>query len=168
MLAEQNIQALHRLRDIIDQLDDREYTATHIPYYSSSIGAHARHILDHYLMLVAGLEPGIVDYDRRGRDPEIETCRDHARATIDRICEQLQQLPADSTPVQAALSVSLDRDTPAQISTVGRELTFLCSHTVHHQSMIALIMRLQDKPVAGDIGYAPSTLKHRSEVACAP
>ena len=49
LLAEQNIQLLHTLRDIIDQLDNTEYTATKAPYYNSSIGAHTRHILDHYL-----------------------------------------------------------------------------------------------------------------------
>ena len=83
----------------------------------------------------------------------------------------MKQLPAADTPVQAALSVTLAGDTPAQTSTVGRELTFLYSHTTHHHSLIALIMRLMDKQVAEDIGYAPSTLKHQSEtegqVACA-
>ena len=163
MLAEQNIHILHCLHDIIDQLDSCEYTATDDHYHSSSIGAHVRHILDHYLMLLAGIESRAVDYDKRCRDPEVETNRDHAKATIDRIVERLQQLPADNTPIQAAIKVTVEGDTPAQASTLGRELIFLHGHTTHHHSLMAMIMRLQNKQVAGDFGYAPSTLQHQNK-----
>ena len=71
-----NISILHNLRTIIGELDDSTYTATHEAFYPSSLGAHTRHILDHYLMLLAGAAAGEVDYDRRNRDPEIETNRD--------------------------------------------------------------------------------------------
>ena len=160
LLAEQNIHTLNSLRDIIDQLDNGEYTATDDQYYRSSIGAHVRHILDHYLMFLAGLDGLSIDYDKRSRDPEIENNRDHAKAVIDRIVEGLQQLPADNTPVQAAIKVTVEGSTPAQSSTVGRELIFLHGHTTHHHSLMALIIRLQNKQVAADFGYAPSTLKY--------
>ncbi|MGS2723944.1 DinB family protein [Porticoccus sp. GXU_MW_L64] len=167
LLVDQNILILHSLRTIISDLDDQTYTATREPYYSSSLGAHTRHILDHYLMLLAGMESGEMNYDNRNRDPEIETCRDHAKATIGRIIDGLKQLPDTDTPVKAIINVSVDTNPQPQDSTLGRELVFLHGHTTHHHSLMALIMRLQDKTVSSDFGFAPSTLKHRSEQACA-
>lgn len=167
VLVDQNILILHSLRAIISQLDDTTYTATHELYYSSSIGAHTRHILDHYLMFLTGVGEGTVDYDKRGRDREIETNRDHAKAIIGRIIDGLKQLPSNDTPIQAAIKVTVEGTTPIQASTVGRELIFLHGHTTHHHSLMALIMRLQDKTVDTNFGYAPSTLKYRSEQVCA-
>ncbi|UTW45323.1 DinB family protein [bacterium SCSIO 12696] len=167
ILVDQNILILHSLRTIISQLDDTVYTATHDTFYSSSIGAHTRHILDHYLMFLAGVEGGTVDYDKRCRDPEIETNRDHARATIGRIIDGLKHLPSNDTPINAAIKVTIEGTTPVQASTVGRELIFLHGHTTHHHSLMALILRLQDTPVDTNFGYAPSTLKYRSEQVCA-
>ena len=167
LLIEQNSLILHSLRNLLDELDDATYTATHDVLYSSSIGAHTRHILDHYLMLLAGIGSGEVDYDKRGRDPEVETNRAHAKATISRIIDGLKQLPGNDTPVQAATKVSVDDSCPAQSSTLGRELVFLYSHTTHHHSLMALIMRLQDKNVDNNFGYAPATLKYRSDQPCA-
>ena len=164
MLAEQNIQILHTLRDIIDQLDNVEYTATEAPYYNSSIGAHTRHVLDHYSMFIAGLKIGTVDYEKRCRNPALENCRDHAKLAIDHMTEQLQQLPDTNTPIRATLNITLSGDTPAQASTIGRELTFLYSHTTHHYSLIALIMRLMNKQVPCNMGYAPATLKHQNDL----
>lgn len=163
LLAKQNTQILHTLSGIIDQLDDAEYTGTKAPYYNSSIGAHTRHILDHYLMFIVGLSEGIIDYDKRCRNPEIETCRSRAKLTIDRITAALEGLPDTNTRVAAKLNIVPSGDTPAQHSTIGRELTFLYSHTVHHHSIIAIIMRLMEKEVSSDIGYAPSTLNYQNE-----
>ncbi|MCV6603729.1 MAG: hypothetical protein OIF34_00375, partial [Porticoccaceae bacterium] len=109
-----------------------------------------------------------VDYDKRGRDPQIETNRDHAKATIGRIIDGLKQLPGNDTPIKSAIKVTVEGTTPVQASTVGRELIFLHGHTTHHHSLMALIMRLQDKTVDSEFGFAPSTLKYRSEQVCAP
>ena len=46
-------------------------------------------------------------------------------------------------------------------STIERELQFLASHTVHHFTVIALLLRLDGVEVDADFGVAPSTLHHR-------
>ena len=42
-------------------------------------------------------------------------------------------------------------------STLGRELAFVDSHTIHHQALIAVLLELADVPVPDDLGLAPST-----------
>jgi hypothetical protein len=50
-------------------------------------------------------------------------------------------------------------------STLGRELEFLRSHTVHHYALIALIFRAHEASVPSSFGVAPSTLRYQAEAA---
>ena len=50
-------------------------------------------------------------------------------------------------------------------STLGRELQFLVSHTVHHFAIIGAICHRMDIELAPTFGIAPSTLKHRKALA---
>ena len=52
-----------------------------------------------------------------------------------------------------------------QRSSVGRELQFLVSHTVHHSAMVAASCRVRGLPVSSDYGVAPSTQRHRAASA---
>ncbi len=49
---------------------------------------------------------------------------------------------------------------PGANSSLARELRFLASHTVHHQAMIATILRSRGFAVPDDFGIARSTLLH--------
>jgi hypothetical protein len=48
-----------------------------------------------------------------------------------------------------------------QPSSVGRELLFLSSHTVHHWALVAALLRHQGIEPGVEFGVAPSTLDHR-------
>jgi len=68
--------------------------------------------------------------------------------------------------------VSAEEDIGAPLvwctSSVLRELDFLQSHTVHHYSLIAMLLRLHEIDPGEDFGVAPSTLKYwKEEAACA-
>jgi uncharacterized damage-inducible protein DinB len=52
-------------------------------------------------------------------------------------------------------------------STLGRELAFVLSHTVHHNAMIRGMITSLGRPLPGAFGYAPSTLAHRDATPCA-
>jgi hypothetical protein len=45
-------------------------------------------------------------------------------------------------------------------STLGRELAFVASHTIHHQALIAMLLGVQDVDAPDRLGYAPSTPRH--------
>jgi len=149
-LLRQGLELLARLSDAAyrDAAPDR-----------SSVGAQYRHVLDHYRALLDGVAIGRIDYDARRRDPAVETERDAAardtRAIIDRFATLTSLDPA--TPVTVIASCSADHPGEPQPSSLGRELHFLVSHTVHHYAIVRLLL---DTPgaVGHEFGVAPSTL----------
>ena len=56
---------------------------------------------------------------------------------------------------------SLELADPFLMSSVGRELMTLSSHTIHHFALISMTMRSHGVAMDPDFGMAPSTLRHR-------
>jgi len=161
-LAGRNIAFLRQGQELIAALTDADFSATAPSGLRGGVGPHFRHVLDHYECFLDGLDARNVDYDRRERDPSVETQRGAADAKIEQIVERLARLsPADA---DVALSVRVDSgeggERHVSHSSVGRELQFLVSHTVHHYAVIAVMLRVRGIDPGRDFGVAPSTLKH--------
>jgi uncharacterized damage-inducible protein DinB len=158
-----NLAVLRQGLALLDELSDDLYTAA--GEGRSTVGAQYRHILDHYRSFVTGLGCGLVDYDARERDPLIETSRDEARRRTEELHEVIRRLsPADlGRPLRVHLAATADEsEAAAHGSTVGRELLFLLSHTVHHYAIIRLLVEDLGGACAPEFGVAPSTLAHRA------
>lgn len=129
----------------------------------SSVGMHVRHCLDHFQVLLRGLHVGRFDYDDRGRAVDVECDRACAVTLARSIAAELRAALRDADlrrPVEVRTASSSDGDVAWQPSSLGRELQFLISHTVHHAAMIAASCRRRDLPTAGELGVAPSTLRY--------
>ena len=136
-----------------------------------AIGAHIRHLLEHYESLLRDVDMA-VDYARRERDPEVETQPQAATRRIAEVRRRLAALPAryaDHTlPVVHHQEAADGATTAVELrSSLARELQFLLSHTVHHLALIAILARHQGLEVPPDFGVAPSTLRHRRASAVA-
>jgi uncharacterized damage-inducible protein DinB len=136
----------------------------------ASIGGHLRHTLDFFQSFLKGIEWGQIDYNQRERDALTEIDRRYAAARIEAVSAGLRSLalPSDSTPLRVCTEDDVG-DPPAWCdSSVLRELEFLQSHTIHHYSLIAILLRLHGIQPDAEFGVAPSTLKYwREEAACA-
>ena len=155
---------LEQARDLALRLEPHAFRCAHTVCYSSSIGQHLRHCVDHVESFLDGLAGGRIDYDLRIRGLNSETDPTEAVERIDRNLRRLQDLSVNES---AAISVKLDCgeiDDPWKHSSVGRELQFLVSHLVHHFAIIAMMCRTQGIEPGEEFGFAPSTLRHR---ACA-
>jgi hypothetical protein len=51
-------------------------------------------------------------------------------------------------------------------TTLGRELAFVLSHTVHHNALIDVIAKTLGVLVPDRFGYAPSTIAHLEKSEC--
>lgn len=128
----------------------------------TGVGPHLRHCLDFYLCFLRDLDGGRIDYDRRARDRGLEADLEAARRALAEIRRRLERL--DPTRLDAALEVRTDvapfedSETAWSRSTVGRELRFLASHTVHHFALMAPLLRAQGIEPGAEFGVAPSTL----------
>ena len=169
-IVEDNLHFLHQAKELVRRLDAPAFTHVHPPLYSSGIGSHLRHCLDHYSNLLDDYASGLVNYDARCRDEAVATRPESARDTILKLTRQLEEIPKEA--LDAPLSVIMDcgsqEDNPPAQSTLRRELQFLVSHTVHHYALIAMILQDQGLPTPTDFGVAPSTIKFRqASAACA-
>lgn len=173
-VAEQNLHFLRQGADLLRRLDDEAYAnpPNDLPR-AAGVGPHFRHCLDFYRCFLRDLNDGRIDYDRRERETKIEIDRAVALASVESIAEQLAAI--DTGVAERSIQVRGDAapfEDPAAAwhrSTVGRELRFLASHTVHHYALIAHILRDRGFEPGEDFGVAPATLAHwQAEAQCAP
>lgn len=162
-----NLALLNQAVDFLNGMPEELYGATEAPVFPSSIGAHLRHILDHYDSLLDGLESGKVDYHSRDRDAETEKRPDRALQRIETIRTRLTGESDRPNDFKSDLSLRISADDPEAVipTTAERELFFGLSHTVHHYALIAMIARHNDYGVPDDFGVAPSTLAHRKSLS---
>lgn len=150
------------LDDLLETLvavGPKEYVARPVPGVSGSIGEHVRHTLDHIGALISadGFQP--LTYDHRQRGTAVET---NLHAAVEQIFHVMSVIERQSTrsleePVQVRSKLSTSGLEATSWSTLGRELAFVASHTIHHQAQIALLLAVQGVPVPRTFGYAPST-----------
>ena len=169
-LLQGNLDHLQQAKHLLSQLSDEQYAHANPATGRGRIGAHLRHVVDHYAALVQGLAHGCIDYDARERRRELETSRASMAAALAAVDADLNRLAARS-PLQG-IDVLIDSGEAGQrtrsSSTLARELQFLACHTVHHYAVIALLLQERGYPVDPAFGVAPSTRKHEAEqTACA-
>lgn len=158
---EGNLQLLRQGIELLTRLPDPDYRQA-APGHSA-VGAQFRHVLDHYRCLLDGLQAGEVDYDKRSRDPEVEQSREAAIRSTRELLDRLRLLSRShlGLPLRVLQSSSDTEPDELQGSSLGRELLFLVSHTVHHYAIIKLLLDARGVACSADFGVAPSTLAYR-------
>lgn len=159
---------LGQLAELVERLTDDQYTRRPGGALGSAIGGHVRHNLDHAAALLAALADGELDYDRRERGTAVETDRAAAAAAVRRVVAGLNDYPWGDLdePIRLTALVAPDRPAVDLVTTAGRELAFVLSHTIHHNALVAVIAAAVGATVPAGFGYAPATLAHRRNSAC--
>lgn len=148
-------------------LDAGQYATRLAVCYHASIGAHLRHIVEHYQAFLTGLDAAAIDYEQRPRNRAVEEDPAEASAALAAVERELSRFQTAS-PNRTVAVVAETVPGHATASTVLRELEFLLSHTIHHYALIATLARLQGLEPELTFGVAPSTLKFQQEQsACA-
>lgn len=126
-----------------------------------TIGAHLRHSLDHVRALAAGVAAGTVAYERGRRRGGIEEFdRDAGLEGLKAARAGLASLVDEpfTRPLVAALMFASDSEPEPIPTTLGRELAFVLSHTIHHNALVGyLALGFGYQPPAA-FGYAPATI----------
>jgi uncharacterized damage-inducible protein DinB len=161
-------QLLRQLAGVIQRLDDRQYAQKPVGVIESSVGGHVRHCLDHVRALLAAAETGHLDYDHRERDTPIESLRRCAIAAIDDVIHALNGLPrfVITRPLSVSVSMSSDEPPVSVLSSVGRELAYVLSHTIHHNAIVNAMVKTLGAWVPERFGYAPSTIRNLESSKC--
>lgn len=158
-LLQANVNALQEGLELLALLLPSQYTQGYTPAFHSTIGAHFRHVLEHYRCFIVQLNSGEICYDLRERDQLLESDFDYANQTINSLIDDLKQLSASDLNRSCSLRDQLASE--AVNTTVYRELLFLQSHTMHHYAIIGAMTRSFGAQPAEDFGVAIATREHQ-------
>src|SRR6266481_6918125 len=82
-------------RTFLDRVSDQVYARRLEGPFAASLGAHYRHVLDHFLCLAEGIRTGQVNYDQRRRNPQLESSVTCARLTTEGLIDELGDLSGE-------------------------------------------------------------------------
>ena len=133
------------------------------PDYAAHVGAHTRHIIEHYDTLVnawAATQKSPraacqADYDARERNMDIETKPLEAMRRI--VSIEAAMLHSVQVFTRGGLKGEHNFCTP---STLAREIMFLNSHATHHFAIMQGYARERGQTLGAGVGKAPATVAH--------
>ena len=165
MLLKQPIQNVFvQLTETLNQLSDDEYRQPSKILFNASIGQHVRHIIELFLCLENGYEAGVVNYEKRKRDYQIETNKEFAIQLLKDIYHRLDRPNADL--VMEAEEYEDSTGMVAIPSNYYREIAYNLEHTIHHMALIRVgINEVSAIELPQDFGVAFSTIKYRQQCA---
>jgi uncharacterized damage-inducible protein DinB len=134
--------------------------------YSQAVGPHVRHVIEHYQALLNALssDDACVDYDARNRDLRIQT---DPTKTVSALMQLIEQFVAaagnEDLNLDTRLSTRLKAGSQGELevsvtTTLGRELLFLASHSVHHYALLGQYCRAAGLELGHEFGKAPATI----------
>lgn len=128
----------------------------------ASIGAHMRHCVEHFNQLFGGLHAGVIDYDARIRNCDLEKCRTFFLTTLRHVVQQLTALDESTmnNPVLVRMMFTPNSE-PAEIaSTLARELAFVSAHATHHIAIIKMLAHSLGTSLPDEYGVGVATMAY--------
>lgn len=156
-------ETLADLISLAEKVSDSEYKMAVSCLSGSTLGQHIRHVAEFFLCLQKGLSTGVINYDRRERNKDIEENRIFAIRAMAKISEDLTSLTvAKSLTLQAIYGVREEKlvEIPTNLE---RELAYNIEHAIHHMA----ILKIGFKEIRSEVelpegyGVASSTLRYQ-------
>ena len=165
MLLTQPIQHVFvQLSETLNQLSNDEYVRPSKILLNATIGQHVRHIIELFQCLEKGYDEGIINYEKRTRDYQIETNRELAAALLKEIYQHI-----DKENKEIILEAEDYCDSMLVISIPSnyyRELAYNLEHTIHHMALIRVgVNEVSSLVLPEEFGVAYSTVKYRQQCA---
>jgi uncharacterized damage-inducible protein DinB len=159
-------QNLFELKELLQNLSEEQYSRPSDILSGASIGQHFRHILEFYYCLIEALDTGMVNYDNRNRNKQIETNPSAAKTAIDNIMSVLDSgMECADLTLQGSFGVMGDQVVSIR-SSVYRELAYNLEHSIHHQALIKVGLKEQGMEclIGPGFGVAPATVRFKQLV----
>ena len=110
--------------------------------FAASLGAHYRHVLDHFLCLAEGIRTGQVNYDQRRRNPQLESSVTCARLVTEGLIDEFGGLSSEILQRECAVTYSVgygETEAEAVRSNLAREVMFCVGHAIHHYAILRIL-----------------------------
>lgn len=160
MLTKSIFKTLNELSSLLSQLSNQDYAEPCLELSNSSIGQHTRHIIELFQCLENQYESGIVNYDNRLRDFQIETDISFAQNAINEVLNSIDK-PNKSLILIQKIDCTIEIET-----NYNRELLYNLEHCIHHQALIKVaILKMNHLEIDENFGVARSTIEYRKQCA---
>jgi uncharacterized damage-inducible protein DinB len=144
---------LMQLAESINLLSLDEYTESINVLNNSTIGEHSRHIIELFQQLTYGYDKGIINYDNRDRNINIQENIDFATESITEI---IKSLVRKDKKLQL-FTIYNNSEFPIETN-YYRELLYNIEHCIHHQAMLKIGLNYLGKiQIKENYGIAKST-----------
>lgn len=162
-LVEENCHELGQLERLLEGLSESDYQKRSGAQGQHTIGKHVRHIIDHYDAFLKSLHPasnGSLDYEDRERNTALETSPEVAVARLRELDAALRDHRNLGHETQLMMIHQAGEGHLTTPTSVGRELIFLSSHTIHHMAILGMLAEEAGLSLPVEFGVHPSTLRH--------
>ena len=150
---------LNELSDLLTQLSNTDYSNPCYGLSDATIGEHTRHIIEMFQCLENQYEDGVINYDKRKRDYQIQTDTIFAKNTISAILNQLDKPNKD-----LQLQQLVDGESLLIMSNYNRELLYNLEHCIHHQALIKVaVLQSEHIQIDENFGVARSTIEYKKQ-----
>ena len=150
---------LKELIDLLHQLSNEQYSNPCPQLSNASIGEHTRHIIELFQCLENQYESGVVNYDKRQRNSQIQTDTHFAIQQIVSIQNNLDKMDKKIVLQQKIEGYEIKIE-----SNYYRELLYNFEHCIHHQALIKVaILMAENIKIGKNFGVARSTIEYRNQ-----
>jgi len=165
MMLKQPIQHVFvQLSETLNQLSNEEYVRPSSILLNATIGQHVRHIIELFQCLEKGYDEGVVNYEKRKRDYQIESNKDLASSLLKEIYQNIGR--ANKDIILEAEDYCDTVQTVSIPSNYYREIAYNLEHTIHHMALIRVgVKEVSSVVLPEEFGVAYSTIKYRQQCA---
>ncbi|MEO8236234.1 MAG: DinB family protein [Flavobacterium sp.] len=152
---------LEELKDLLNQLSDKDFALPILYLGNSSVGEHTRHIIEMFQCLLNSYESGLLNYDDRKRNNLIQTDTNFAIQSINDIIKSIEKENKNIVLKQLLFKAYTEIET-----NYFRELLYNLEHCIHHQALIKVaVFQMEDIQLTETFGIASSTIEYRKQCA---
>ena len=147
--------------ELLRQLSNDEFCKKNPELSQATIGEHMRHIIELMGCLLDNYEQGIINYDNRNRNIQIQSDVNCAISVLEK-----QLTIIDKQNKQLSLIHNCFSTEEVLPTNYFRELLYNLEHSIHHQALIKVALHsLPHIKIPSTFGVAPSTLEYRKQCA---
>lgn len=157
------------IEEFLHSITEKNYLKKLDILSGSTIGQHVRHIVEFYIAVLESMEGGVVCYDNRKRNLQLETDLNYTIQTIQSISLNLEKATKDRSLILRTTYDGNSNYSVEVITSFYRELGYCIEHSIHHQALIKIgaISQRPELNLPENFGIAPATIKYRKEQVCA-
>lgn len=150
-----------QISEVLAELTNDDYCRQSNLLFNASIGQHVRHMIELFIELEKGYQSGIVNYEKRKRDYQIESDKDSAISLLKNIAVSVAK---ENKPLIMEAGFIGENELIVIDTNYYRELAYNIEHCIHHMALIRIgINELSVVEVDDNFGVATATIKYRKQ-----